>query len=62
MNDETVMTLIAFGGWVALLCFALCVAGWIGDSFQRRHEESDAYLREVVEADRDARERFRKAA
>ena len=61
MNDDSVMTLISFGGWVSLLLFALCVAGWIGDrvrDYAKKKRTSTyywQYLDSVVADDREAR-------
>jgi hypothetical protein len=61
MNDDTVMTLVAFGGWTSLLCLALCVAGWVGDKARDRYNrQRDAYADELnaaLQADREARGR-----
>jgi apolipoprotein N-acyltransferase len=65
MENDTVMTLVAFGGWIGLLCFALCVAGWIADTVHRRHDKRRSefdYLTEAVEADRAHRDKLDRAA
>jgi hypothetical protein len=61
MNDSSVFSLIAFGGWVSLLCLSLAVAGWVGDRVRYYHARKKrtainywAYLDTVVADDREA--------
>jgi hypothetical protein len=58
MENDSVMTLVAFGGWVSLLCLGLVVAGWIGDKARDRYNKQrgayDNDLAAVVQADRRA--------
>ena len=62
MNDDYVMSLIGFGMWFCWLMVVICIAGFIGDSFHRRHDKANDYLKEVVNADRVARVNRDKAA
>ena len=62
MTDDTVMSLIGFAAWFAWLMVVICIAGFIGDSFHRRHDKANDYSREVVNADRVARIERDKAA
>jgi hypothetical protein len=59
MENDTVMTLIAFGGWVCLLMFALIVAGFIADRARDRYNKQrgayDEDLDRVIREDREAR-------
>jgi hypothetical protein len=55
LNDDTVLTLLSFGVWVSLLCFSLCVAGWLGDKVRDRYNKRNYdELARVVREDREA--------
>jgi hypothetical protein len=50
LNDDTVLTLLSFGAWVSLLCFSLCVAGWIGDKVRDRWRPGKGEYDDLVDA------------
>jgi hypothetical protein len=59
MNDQ-LETLLGFGVWVSLLCFALCVAGFIGDKIRNCYDKRRraiyyyGYLNDALESEREA--------
>jgi hypothetical protein len=61
LNNDIVLNLLSFGVWVALLLFALIVAGWVGDRARDYHKKKRTtidyyeYLNLVVADDREAR-------